>query len=229
MDELESNSLEASHGEHSPDFDSGLASNTVRDGRSGLTKRQAIASVAAFVLSSAALLVVGLMSKWSFGEALGVAGLALAFWGFTLAIFEIHRARTVAVATKEAVQVALRQVDSGRLAITITEMQQLVETIQDSCDDGDRKSFRRFVSRWRLLAGSAVGLTDQRFGEGHPVIPLLRRSIRLGRETHRDIYEEGASLRDAADDFLTAMTAAADELTPLTERLLSTMEATDER
>lgn len=154
----------------------------------------------------------GIKKGWNFSEWLGVVGLAIAIPGFSGALVQIR-------GTKRAVDSALLQVESGRLADAINDMQHLVETIHDASEEEGRKAFRRLMSQWRRLAKTVVLLTDRRYEDGHSAIPLLQKSIRESHKTNRAIFEEGLSVENASGGFLTAIDLVSDELTLLKESL----------
>lgn len=195
-----------------------------RDGgtNDGLSRRKLIVGGLAYAALVAALVVLGVVLHWSFSEAIGVAALVVSTSGFVVAIFEIHRARRVAVVTQENVDKALRKVERGRLTAAIAEMQGLVGSIEDACDQDDMKSFRIHSNRWRDLAGSAIALIGQRSGEELQVVGDLELARRLGREANQAIHEEGQTLREAASEYLAALAVAGDGLPLLAERMSET-------
>ena len=192
----------------------------------GLTRKQLVGAGIGVALLSGALVLWGFLSSWHGDTSLAVAGLTISVLGFAVALAEIHRARRETRTTREAVDKALALVDRSRLAIRLTELQGLVETIEDASDGGEPKLLRHSVNRWRILAGSAIGLMERKVGT-HSAIPPLRKSIRLARAAKDRTYEDATSEKSATAEFIAAMNEAADELGPLTEQLITTMESAD--
>lgn len=177
----------------------------------------------------AVLIALGVAFRWSFSESIGVASLAVSIFGFALAIHEIQRARTVAIATQKKVDKTLREVGRRRLQTAVVELQGLASRTEEAFRLGDTQAFLILSERWRDLAGMVTAMVGQRSGEEAKVVTDLEEARKLGREAKKDMYEEGKTLGDAAGNFVTAMTIARDALPRLAEELLATMEPPDER
>lgn len=192
--------------------------------------RRAIIIVALFLVISAAILVaLGFALKWSFSDSIGVAALAVSIFGFALAIHEIQRARTVALATQEKVDKTLREMGRRRLQTAVVELQGLASRTEQAFRSNETQAFLILSERWRDLAGMVTAMVGQRSGEEAKVVTDLEEARRLGREAKKAMYEQGKALGETAGEFVAAMTLARDALPQLAEELLATMEPHDER
>jgi hypothetical protein len=176
------------------------------------------------VAATAILLAVGLAEKWDFGETLGVAGLGLSIAGFTLAIVQIQRALTVAQATQAATKKTLEGVAANRLAIVTTQLRQVINELEGAVHTDNAELAQGALNEWRNLGTEALGLLRRRFGEGTPALKPLTKSIEVARTSKAALFAGANDTRKATGDGLEAMTRAADELGPLLEQLLPTME-----
>ncbi len=81
------------------------------------------------------------------------------------------------------------------------------------------KSARKAINAWRLLASDADGLVRRRFGDTHPALRTLARSVRVAGRTKRRLYAD-ADIDRALRPCVEAMDTATDQLAPLLEQLL---------
>lgn len=175
------------------------------------------------VVSGVALAAWGRAERWEAELATGVAGLWIGIAGFAVAITEIRRAATVSEATQKAVRRTLQAVAVNRLAVTITQMRQVVEQVEDA---RSRRSARKAINEWRLLASDADYFVRRRFGDAHPVLPTLARSLRVAGNTKRRLHPN-VDLERIKRPCLEAMDKATDELGPLLHQLLPNIDEED--
>ncbi len=189
-----------------------------------MTRRDWIVGIVLAVVSSAALVFWGETANWDTGTALGVSGLAVSVWGFAIAITEVRKTATLTRATAEAVRRTLKAVAASRLAVAITQLRQIVLELEESAADNDSLGARRAVNNWRWIASEADGLLRRRFGDQLPSLGTIQSSLELARSIKPALFEEGSSVRDVTAECLAAMEKAADQLAPLIEQLLPTID-----
>lgn len=189
-----------------------------------MTRRAWIVGGIGALLIGAALIAWGWAAGWDGELATGVAGLWLGAAGFSIAIAEIRRAATASEATERAVKRTLVAVAATRLAVTVTQMAQTAEQVEAS---RSIEEAREGLNTWRRLAGDAQGLVRRRFGARHKSLVTLRRAMRIVSETKSNLYSE-PNLNRALRDGLRAMDEVADELGPLLEQLLPTIDEEDD-
>jgi hypothetical protein len=189
-----------------------------------MTRRHWYALLGGLLLGSAALVPIGIVSNWSLGDSLGVAGLALSIAGFFVAIVEIRRAQAVSKATETAVLKTLKSVAAGRLFVAITQLRQFVVDLEDASANSEGRRARDALNRWRQVGGDAEGLIRRRFGADHPSLSPLHRSIELAADAKEALFEEGETVSDATAECRDAMSKTEDLLGPLLEELHPTIE-----
>jgi flagella basal body P-ring formation protein FlgA len=119
---------------------------------------------------------------WSSEIILAVAALFVSLGGFLIAFVEIRRAATVSAATAMAVQKTLTGVAASRLGITITQLRQTVEDLEQATILQDSAGARRAVNAWRNLASEVQAPLKKRFPTQTAVISALHRSIEEGQQ-----------------------------------------------
>lgn len=179
-------------------------------------------------LAAAALVLAGLEEQWDTATAVGVAGLAVAVGGFTIAILEVQRSVSVARATKETVDETLKGVAALQLIRLIEHLRQAVGELEDAVAENNEGDVRRAIRAWRTNAVDAQGHLERRFGKEHPALEVLDRSIDTARRTSNRLRKGDASAYEATPKCLEDMEKALDQLGPLRERLLPTMDELDE-
>jgi hypothetical protein len=167
--------------------------------------------------------VVGASDNWHVGEWLGAAGLVISLAGFTVALLEIRKTQTAAIATRRAIDRTLRGVAASRLGIVIVQLRDLADDFEDAATDSNHEQARPILTSWRHAATDAKTLVRRRFGEGHESLVLLDASIKSARDTKSRIFEDGIS-RDEAKQCLAKMEKALDGLGPLLEELFPASE-----
>jgi hypothetical protein len=137
--------------------------------------------------AGALLLALGLaewaiQESWSAEIVLGVAAVYVSVGGFAIAIIEIRRAATVSKATDKAIKTTLTGIAASRLGVTITQLRQTIEDLEQATILKDPTGARRAVNAWRNLASEVQAPLQRRFPENTTIIPALHRSIEEGRE-----------------------------------------------
>jgi hypothetical protein len=153
-----------------------------------------------------------LQEDWSAEIVLAVVAVYVSVLGFAVAILEIRRATTVSRATDEAVKKTLTGVAASRLGITITQLRQAVEDLEQATILMDTAGARRAVNSWRNLASEVQAPLQKRFPADTAVISALHRSI-----------EEGQLIKG------TLATMKKEPLWPVTKNCLSSMETVGNR
>jgi len=176
----------------------------------------------------AVLTVWGFLARWTPEVALAVAGLAVSVAGFALALVSIERTRTVARAARDAIDDTLAGLAATRLGVLVVELRQEANSLEEAADAEDLPGARRSINRWRQLGGGAQTLVRRRFGAAHPSIDLLKRSISSGTEAKTGLYGESKTVREATGDSIRHMEKALEELEPLVEDLLPTINQNEE-
>lgn len=191
-----------------------------------LTRRQwtlALLVAAAAVLTS---VFIGVLNRWTFSEWVGVVGVGVSVAGFSLAYIEIQHTGNVSAETGRAVRIALKAVASGRLAVVITQLRQLVLDLENACAKDDPVEARHALNSWRSLGTEAEGLMKRRFGKDHEHLGSLQRSIRLASEAKPLLFGD-LTTQEATAETLAAMSKTTDALGPLLEEIAPTMEGID--
>lgn len=160
-----------------------------------------------FLLLALGLIEWAIQESWSSGICLAVVAVYVSIAGFGIAIIEIRRATTVSRATDEAVKKTLTGVAASRLGITITQLRQTVEDLEQATILKDSAGARRAVNAWRNLASEVQAPLQKRFPANTLVIPALHRSI-----------EEGQLIKGPLAE------AKKQPLWPITKNCLSSME-----
>jgi len=183
-----------------------------------------IGLVAALVVAIA-LVAWGVKERWSSGIWLGVVAVYVSISGFAIAIAEIRRAATVTTATERAIKQTLTGVAASRLGITITQLRQTVEDLEQATIDKDHVGARRAINAWRNLASEAQAPLQRRFPKNPTVVPALNRSIELGQSIKGKLAEaEGQPLWPITEECLTCMEQVSNQLAALLDELMPTIQ-----
>lgn len=189
------------------------------------------------VLTGVLILTVGLVlwgshEHWDTPTAVGVAalavslvGLSVAVGGFTVAILEIRKAASVAEATSDAVKRTLRGVAAIELIGMIEQLRQAVIDLEEADNPA---GVRLAIRTWRTVGSDAKGPLERRFGAELPALETLDTSIESARTTIAALRKSSESADEVTPACLEAMERAVDQLGPLREQLLPTMEELDE-
>lgn len=187
-----------------------------------------LAGVGTVAVVTGVLVLWGHREHWDTPTSVGVAALAVSVGGFVVAITEIRNATTATKATKDAVRRTLAGVAASRLIESITLLRQATTELEEAADDNDIQNARRAINTWRSLGSGAEGALRRRFGKEHPVLASLQASLETARETKPALYEEGKQVREVTSPCLTAMEGVSDELGPLLDQLLPTIDEANE-
>jgi hypothetical protein len=176
-----------------------------------------------------AIVFWGLREHWDTATSLGVAGLVVAVGGFAIAIFEIRNAKSAAQATRKAVTRTLKGVAAVQLIRMIEQLRQAVIDLEDAVHRRDPNGVRRAIRTWRTVGTDAKGHLERRFGAALPALEPLDASIDAARTTMAALRREDDDPSiESASRCLEAMEGVVDQLGPLHERLLPTMDELDE-
>jgi hypothetical protein len=184
------------------------------------TKAEWIAGVLA-AATAVAILVWGPKEEWSADICLEVAGLFIAFWGFALAVLEIQRASSVSRETNEAIIRTLRGVRASRLGITITQLRQTVQDLEEATERQDAAGARRALGAWQYLAAEARGPLGKRFPGNTELLTLLTSSLEETLRTKAALAEvTDQPLWGITEHALAGLGEVSNELAALIEELM---------
>ena len=182
------------------------------------------------IAGAVGLLTTGLITWWGVSQhwdapfAVSVAGLAVSVGGFALALVAIQRTKTIADATRTAIQQTLRGVAAGRLGPILTEMSHVAAELDEAVAARQADRAKAPIRQWWLLAARAERLVRRRFGKKHASLPPLKRSVRGAREAKAALAEGSDDPLKIAAECLVAVEKALERLDPLVEDLMPTME-----
>jgi hypothetical protein len=177
-------------------------------------------------ITAVVLLIWGPKEHWSAEICLGVAGLWIALWGFVLAVLEIQRASSVSKETRKAVNKTLKGVRASRLGITITQLRQTMQDLEDAAARKDADGARRAVNGWQYLAAEARGPLSKRFPGNEDLIKSLTVSLDEAFRIKGPVLAEaeGQPLWTITEKALAAMAEVCNELAALLEELMPATE-----
>jgi hypothetical protein len=175
------------------------------------------------------LTIWGFKEDWSAEVVLGVAALYISLGGFAVAIAEIRRAATVTTATEDAIKQTLTGVRASRLGITITQLRQTVNDLEEATIAKDTVGARRALNAWQYLAAEARGPLGKRFPDRQDLIVSLNQTLELGQGIKGLLAEaEGQALWPITESALTSMALVSNELAAMLEELIPTIQETHE-
>lgn len=90
--------------------------------------------------------------------AIGVVGIALTIVGFWIALVQLSRTKTAAVAARDAVTTGTERIRYNQLLMLVPQMQSLEVELDLAIQQDDAMTGGRVLLRWRQLAATAHGI-----------------------------------------------------------------------
>lgn len=172
------------------------------------------------LFAAAVLVYFGIRGDWPTGTALEVAGMYVSLAGFALALFEIRRAQSAAIAAKQAVQRTLGAMAGHRLSLTFPQLRAHADALETAMDADDPDAAKASLVGWRRTALEAIPALRRRVGSNHSALTSLV-SARLAALNAKDALYTAESTREACAAAHADMEKTTEELSILLDELVS--------